>query len=154
MSTRTETYRNVAGLNRALRQLPKEASAELRDSSVKIAQAIADDARGRANRVGGVAKLVAPTIRGTRDRVPVVKMGSTGRLPQPRGPNRGKQTIGDVIFGAEFGGGKFTSGARVTTQFKPHLGHTGYFLWPTVRDRDARTQQEYSDALLRALQAV
>lgn len=81
-------YNNVAGLNRALRKLPKEATAELRHASVDIAQAVAQEAADTARGEGGVASLVAPTIRATRDRVPVVKMGGATRLPERYGHAR------------------------------------------------------------------
>lgn len=153
--TRTKTYTSVPGLYKALSKLPKEASARLRTASREIAQDIADEAAGRARGQGGLAALVAPTIRGTRDRVPKVLMGGSGRLPTEgaswaRSRSGSRQTVGDVIWGAEFGGG-----ARdVTRQFLPHLGRTGYFLWPTVRDRSDDTQDRYSEALLDALRDI
>ena len=144
---KTLTFYQVAGLNRALRKLPKTANANLRDASQVIAEKVAKDAAGNARSDGGVAALVAPTIRSGRDRVPVVKMGGSARLPGPRNRNGKRQTIGDVIWGAEFGGG-----ARPTTQqFKPHLGQTGYFLWPTVRGDREFIEKEYGDAILEAI---
>ncbi len=148
----TSTYSNVKALNKSLRRLPKEATAQLRDASADIAASVATGARAAAIRVGGVARLVEPTIRSTRDRVPVVRMGGTGRLPTSgssysRSRQGSRQTVGDVIFGAEFGGQ-----ARPTTrQFRPHLGTTGYFLWPTVREQSDDTQRRYSQALDDAL---
>lgn len=148
---KTMTFYNVAGLNKTLRKLPKTASAELRDASQAIADKVAGDARGAATAQGGVARLVAPTIRAGRDRVPLVRMGSSARLPADGRSRKGdRQTIGDVIWGAEFGGG-----ARKTTQqFKPWRGNdtgAGYFLWPTVRgDRDF-IEQAYGDAILDAI---
>lgn len=66
------------------------------------------------------------------------------------------------IFGGEFGGGKYgkdnpTPGTRTgtgkrggyTTQFRPHLGKRGYFIWPTVREfADGPAQEMFVDALL------
>ncbi len=144
----TTTYRNVAGLNQALRKLPKIASAKLRDASVSIAAAEASRARSLALRVGGVARLVEPTIKATRDRVPVIKMGDTRMIPGRNArPNSANQTIGNLIWGAEFGGGK----RPTTTQFKAHLGHTGYFLWPTIRHDSDEIDATYSEALADAL---
>ena len=152
---RATTVKDVRGLNAALRRLPKEASAQLRVAAKAIAADIAGEAAERARGLGGVAGLVAPTIRASKDRVPVVKMGGTGKLPDAgsdwtharSGP---RQTVGDVIFGAEFGGG-----ARDTTQqFRPHKGTQGYFLWPTVRDRSDDIQERYGEALQAALEAI
>lgn len=148
---RTYTFADVKGLNRALRGLSREASVELRDASVRIAGKVAADARARADRSGGVAVLVAPTIRATRDRVPVVRMGSRKRLPPRNGkPRRGpNQTIGNVIWGAEFGSGRYA-------QFQPWRGSgtgAGYFLWPAVRDDHEYIGDEYGDALMAAVDA-
>lgn len=150
--TKTTTYTTVKGLNRALSQLPKEASAELRTAAKAIASDIAQEAQGRAKGQGGLAALVAPTIRAARDRVPVIKMGGSGKLPAAgndweHSRSGGRQTIGDVIWGAEFGG----RGRPTTQQFLPHKGTAGYFLWPTVRDRSDEMQDRYSQALDDAL---
>lgn len=153
--TKTTTYKTVAGLNKALARLPKEASAQLRTASKDIAGDIADEAADRARGQGGLAALVAPTIRATRDRVPKVLMGSARKLPEEgsdwtHGRGGSRQTIGDVIWGAEFGGGARAS----TVQFLPHKGRSGYFLWPTVRDRSDETQARYSEALMDALESI
>jgi hypothetical protein len=141
---KTLRVNNVAALNKMLRRLPKEASAELRDASVDIAEQVAQRAAGRARMVGGVAKYVAPTIRPRRDRVPKIAMGGTARLPGRTGKN---QTVGDVMWGAEFGSDRFR-------QFSPWRGNkdgAGYFLWPTVRDEGDFISDTYEDALLRAV---
>lgn len=144
----TSQYNTVKGLNKALRSLPKEATVQLREASRDIATFVADEARDRAVRVGGVAVYVAPTIRSTRDRVPVVRMGGTNKLPSnTRNRLGGRQTVGDVAFGAEFGG----RGRPTTQQFQPHRGTQGYFLWPTIRARSDDIQERYSEALLDAL---
>lgn len=148
-----KTY-TVKGLNRALRSLGPEASRRLRDASVVIGSQVAVDAHGRALKVGGVARLVAPTIKATRDRVPVVREGGTRRLPPRYGKARtGKrQTIGDVTMGAEFGGDAFRA-----RQFLPWRGNSetaGYYLYPAVRAHAPRTQVMYSEALDDALQAI
>lgn len=153
--TKTTTYHTIAGLRRAMRKLPKEASAKLRDASEDIAVDIATKAQALAELVGGVASLVSPTIRPSRDRVPIVKMGSSAKLPESGNgwthKRTGKgQTIGDVIWGAEFGGGV----SERTRQFMPHLGQVGYFLWPTVRGESDAIMDRYSGALLDALEAT
>ena len=94
---------------------------------------MATEARGRAVSAGvaRVARYVAPTIRATRDRVPVVRMGGSRALPPRDGRARtgSHQTVGDVMWGAEFGSVRHT-------QFSPWGGNgdsAGYFLWPSVR---------------------
>lgn len=151
----TQVYRNAKGLNKALRRLPKEASARIKDASADIADVIAADARGNAQALGGIAALVGPTIRVGRDRVPVVRMGGSQKLPGSgdgweHGREGSRQTIGDVMWGAEFG-------ALAHTQFQPWRGSdtgAGYFLWPAVRSRTEWIQDRYSEALDDALQAI
>jgi hypothetical protein len=148
------SFTKVADLNRSLRYMPKLIADELRDTSGVIAGRVQSGAQGRAQQVGGVAALVAPTIRVARERVPVVRMGNRTTLPPRNGhPRRGKhQTIGDVIFGAEFGGGR-----PRTPQFDPWRGNdegAGYFLWPTVRALGGYIHDEYSAALKAALRAI
>ena len=145
----------IKGLNRALRQLGPEASKRLRDASVEIAGKVADDARSRALRGSGAARLMAPSIKGTRDRVPAVRQGSSRRLPPRHGRARtgARQTIGDLMMGAEFGGGSRST----TRQFLPWRGSSssaGYALYPAVRENAAATGEAYSAALDDALQAI
>lgn len=145
------TYYSVAGLNKSIRRLPKEAKVHLRDGAERIAKKVAADAQGRAKSQGGVAALVAPTIRSGRDTVPVVKMGDSTRLPTSgsdwqRSRTGRRQTIGDVIWGAEFGGGR----RPTTTQFLPWRGSdtgAGYFLFPSVRADREYIRDTYTDSL-------
>lgn len=158
MARMTTTYTKLSGLNRALRQLPKEASGRLKQAARGIAGLVADSAASKARSEGGIAALVAPTLRPANDRVPLVRMGSAQRLPESgdgweRDRSGPGQTIGDVIWGAEFGGGR-----RATTrQFEPWRGSgdtAGYFLWPTVRAKGDEIGVRYSEALKDALEAI
>lgn len=138
----TQTFGSAEGLNRALRKLPKEISAELRDASVDIARDVAHIASGRAAGKGRGWEYLAPTIRATRDRVPVIRLGGSGMLP---GRRRG--VVGDLLWGTEFGGRRRSK----TMQFLPHLGRTGYVLWPTIRGESEDIDRRYSEALRDAL---
>lgn len=144
---RTFTFNHVAGVREALRSLPKEASVTLRDASVDIAEDVAAKAEDRARALGGVAKYVP--VKARRDRIPKVVMGGTTRLPARDGrPRRGsRQTVGDVMWGAEFGSDRFR-------QFSPWGGNgetAGYFLWPTIRDESDGIMERYGDALMEAV---
>lgn len=150
-----KTY-TVPGLRRTLARLPKLAKDELRGASLRIAELVADDARQGARLQGGLALLVAPSITATRDSVPRVKEGSTKKLPRHssgRERRGGRQTVGDVMWGAEFGGGRRSS----TRQFRPWRGSgsdAGYMLYPAVRRNAERTGELYSAALDAALQEL
>ena len=148
MATVKQQFYTVAGLNKALRALPKQASAKLRDASVEIADEIASEARSKGSSAGGaMAAYVAPTFKATRDRIPVIKMGSSKRINGRKGK---RQTVGDLIWGAEFGG----RGRPTTQQFLPHKGTTGYVLYPTVRENRQDIWEAYSDALLDAVEDI
>lgn len=141
------TLDSIAGLNRALRGLQGEAKAELTATSQQIAGDVAAGAQGLAASVGRGWKYLGPTIRAEKSSKPGVKLGGSRRLPGRKGAN---QTVGDLLWGTEFGGR-----ARPTTmQFLPHLGTTGYALWPTVRAMSDETGRRYSEALLAALEAI
>jgi hypothetical protein len=144
---RATSYATVEGLSAALRSLGPEASKRLRDASQAIASDMADEARTRAAGVGGAYSLVGPTIRGTRDRVPALAVGGSRRIP---GRSGDRQTVGDLLWGAEFGG----QGRPTTQQFRPHLGTVGYAFWPAVRAESDDAMEAWSAALADALDAI
>ena len=81
MAARYDTA--VPGLNRLLRDLrglPKEAQAELRDASQKIAERHMVPAwKAAAQGAGPWADAIAGSVRARRDRVPLVVIGSNRR---------------------------------------------------------------------------
>ena len=143
----TDYGNNIAGLKRALRSLPKETKTSLTDASKDIAEDVASDARALASGLGMGWTYLAPTIRASRSSIPDVKMGGKRKIPGRKGS---RQTVGDLLWGLEFGGG-----ARPETrQFMPHRGQEGYALWPTVRARSEDTGRRYGDALAEALRSI
>lgn len=82
-----------------MRDLPKEASAELRNLAQSIADKEAEHLKrvARSHRDKRVREL-ANTIRSRRDRIPVVVIGGAKRLDIS-----GRAKAGDVLFGTEFG---------------------------------------------------
>lgn len=142
---KTHTFLRADGFNKVLRAIPKEADREVRAASGVIAQDLASKAQTRARSYGDVASLVAPTIKAGRDRVPLVRMGGTKRLP-PRdgrtrtGPN---QTVGNLIWGAEWGSRRFR-------QF-PEPVKRGRMLWSTLHDEYEASMDAWGDAVLAAI---
>jgi hypothetical protein len=128
---------NVEGLDRLrkdLKAVSADAPKELRQAHVSIAGTVAEDARDRAYGLGGVAAKTAPTIRASG-----TQAGAAIALGGPTAP---------WSAGAEFGG----QGRPTTQQFRPHLGRTGYFVYPSIRDNaeDAeRRELEAIDGLMR-----
>jgi hypothetical protein len=130
MSTKVPLV-GVEGLWAALRSLDREAQAQLRDAATAAADDIATQAQARGAGVSRLyARYVGPSIRARRDRVPVVAMGRKG-------------VAGETMYGAEFGG----RGRPTTQQFLPHLGQTGYALWPVIRQELPSIMDRYADAL-------
>lgn len=109
----------VVGLNEVvarLKALDNGSEKAVRLAGKEAATKVAEGARGAANALGGVAAHVAPSLK-----------ASAGVR------SAGVALSGDAAMGAEFGG----RGRPTTQQFQPWLGHTGYFLYPTIRrDRD------------------
>ena len=96
-----------------------------------------------------------------KDRVPSIRLKpnmlfrSKSRSNRKRGLVQGpgltrKVTMGDVFFGAEFGGGTKPN----TKQFLRHRGQSGYFFWPTVRKKKNLIAERYLDAIERIVKKL
>lgn len=119
----------LAELRKALKAVDAAAPKELAAAGKEVASFVAEDARGKAGGLGGVAGHVAPSIA-------------------PGGSARGGSVnFGGAAYpmamGAEFGG----QGRPTTQQFRPHLGRTGYFVYPSIRDNGERIESEYGNAI-------
>ena len=87
---------------RKFRDLPKDASNELRDASNKLAQELVDPIkRAAASDPSPQAALFAPTVRVRRDRVPSIAVGGAKRVGRRRVP------VWQILFGAEFGSNRY-----------------------------------------------
>lgn len=119
----------LAELRRALKAVSAAAPKELSAAGKDVARFVADDAQGKAAGLGGVAAKVAPSIR-------AAAAGGGGAI-----------SLGGAAYpmaaGAEFGG----QGRPTTQQFKPHLGRTGYFVYPSIRENSGRIEDEFRDAI-------
>lgn len=119
----------LAELRRALKAVSADAPRELNAAAKDVAGIVADDARGTAAGLGGVAAKVAPSIKPSG-----TARGGAINIGGPAYPMAG---------GAEFGG----QGRPTTQQFKPHLGRTGYFVYPSIRSNADRIADTFSDKL-------
>jgi hypothetical protein len=90
---------------RAFRDLPKDASNELRDANREISEDMARAIRTAAQAKGSQSGLVVPTIKAMRDRVPSVQAGGTRRAGKQTRRSIGQKptTVADIMFGANFG---------------------------------------------------
>jgi hypothetical protein len=129
------------------RQMPKEANAELRSASLRIAEMVAEAARVGANLEDDQAALLVPTIRAVRDRVPAVQVGGSKRV------GRNKAQAGDILFVSEFGANRRTGwygtrkySASTGQQHKPHQGQVGRWFFPSVEPLGQRIDREWNAA--------
>lgn len=126
----------LRALNRSLRAMGKEQQAELKKVGLDVAEFVAQDAKGLAALLGGVAQKAAESIR-----------------PQ------GWTTGAGVSFGGA--GYPFAAGAEFGAyrykQFKPWRGSdsdAGYFLYPAIRQDVDRIQEAYEEGLNRVIKRV
>lgn len=132
----------IQGINetlRALNNIPKDATTELRDKATELSKTLAAAAADSGRAEGKQAALVATTVKAARDRVPVVVAGGTKKL----GSN--KKPAFKLLFGSEFGSNQYT-------QYKPHIGQDSYWFFKTVEDNQveiARAWQEAADEIIR-----
>lgn len=129
-------------LLRAASRLPKTAQNELRDSARMIAQDEASSIRSAGAGSSGQSAAAVASLRVRRDRVPAVSIGGARRAGVSGGA-----TVGQLFFGAEFGGQR----RPATKQFRPHRGRTGYWFFPTLRADQDRMMKRW-EAALRAIE--
>jgi len=99
------------------------------------------------------AQAVVDGLRARRDRIPTIKLDDRRGFVSASRPNRKRKkkvTMGDVFFGAEFGGRR----RPTTQQFLRHRGRQGYFFWQAVRDNKERIAREYLTAIDRVLKEL
>jgi len=121
---------------RALRKLPDDGSAELRDKAGVLAQVIMRSARGLASS-NLQARAAARTLRIVRDRFPTVEAGPEKRL-----------------LGSEFGQTRHTGWyARARywdspgDQYRPHRGRASYWFFLAHERNRATVDAGWRDAL-------
>lgn len=105
-----------------------------------IAAMAVDKATSRAASVGGVAAHAAKNG--------AMKAVASQAYVAVRLDAKAEPTA----FGAEFGGGRFKAGnptaaGGFTSQFKPHKGRTGYFLYPTIRELRPDLETAFLDVI-------
>lgn len=129
----------------AFREMPKEASNALRDRSQELARTVADRVRAAGEAEGRQAAALAKTVKAMRDRVPVIQVGGTRKIGRQGEPAWG------LVFASEFGmnarsgwyaGPEYNDGVGMASQYKPHRGQQGYWIFPTVE----RSEREISEA--------
>jgi len=118
---------------RAFKQMPDDATTELRTASLKIAELLAAQLKVAATVAGAQTGLMAPTVRAKKDRVPVVQAGGTRRVGSNRVPAY------KVLFGGEFG-------SHSLKQY-PAFNSEGYWFFQSVKRDEPRLASEWTDAV-------
>ena len=155
----------VEGLRETLRafsSLDKDAQRAARDEVQKVANLLAREL-AQAGRATGDRRNahVAASIRGTRERTPVVKVGNAQRMAAA-----GRPRASDLMFGMEFGSTNVASrggdnatvrGGRPGWRFPERTpraaggrGNVGYWMMPTIRRQQPRVVSLWADALEKA----
>jgi hypothetical protein len=148
----------VEGLNetlRALSRLDADGKKAVKDEVQKVANLLAREVaaagRGRTKRDA----WVAGSVRGTRERTPVIKIGSAKRMPVSSGGPGPRAS--DLMFGMEFGSRGGTDnptsrGGRPGWRFPDETppkgrGNQGTWIMPTVARQQPRVVQLWAAAL-------
>lgn len=131
---------------RAFRELPPEASKELRDRTQTLSEDLAVKIRAAGNNDSRQSARAAKSVKARRDRVPVITAGGTKRSSA-------------VLFGSEFGmtrrSGWYAAGRyghSPARQFRPHRGANSYWFFRTVEQNQAeigRAWTEVADSIIR-----
>lgn len=125
----------IKPLQRMLKRLPTDLRKEVIDASNAIAADLVGKAKAATHTPQEV--LAASGLKVRKADIPTVRAGGT---------LRGSTKVQDVFYGAEFGGQRRPR----TMQFQPHRGRTGYFLYPTARQRGMRYFLLWADAVDKA----
>lgn len=131
----------VAQYVRALNKLSKDTQSELRDWSFSVANQEAPELRMAI--LGSPApqgRLVAETVKPSRDRLPVLKVGGSKQVGRKYRPSQNGKRVtagrrrgaaaGELMWGTEYGGhsGVDSAGRRYTNRFKARENKRGYWL--------------------------
>jgi hypothetical protein len=142
IKTGTVSVEGLRELNKALKALGPEFPKALGAASKVVANFVANDARGAAMSLGGIAAKTAPSIKGVGGATSAGVAFGGARYP--------------FASGAEFGAGQDLRRRRSSgtylgfNQFEPWKGNgkdAGYFVYPSIRQDSDRIVTEYSKAV-------
>jgi len=160
-TTNIKSGATVEGLKETLRafsRLDKDAQKAARDEVQKVADLLAREIAAAGNRQTSRDRFVAQSVRGTRERTPVIKIGNAQRMPVSRS-GRGPRAS-DLMFGMEFGssGGvdnPTARGGRPGWRFperspRKGRGNEGYWIFPTASRQQRKAVDLWAKALEKA----
>lgn len=115
--------RDLRALLASFNRMDDIAKNDMRKIAVEISERVANEVRYSAGSAGQtrVNQAIMQSLKiNKKDKAPNFSLGGTTRVT-----SRGTKA-GEILFGAEFGSTKYR-------QFPPHLGKTGYFIFPTLK---------------------
>lgn len=143
--------KELLALLKAMNAMDKESKYELKREVYKISEMTAT-----ALRFGAVSKrqkIIANTVRARWDRMPMVSIGGTKKMSQRARYGDGGGTVGDALFGVEFGAHKpfLRNGGRAfprrSVPFGSKGGTRGYWIFPTLRKMQPEIRRRWYQAV-------
>lgn len=142
---------NIEGLRETLKafdHVPKDATKQLRDASLKLAQSLAVKAVVDAHAHGGPqGKRLASTVKARRDRVPVVEAGGTSPIGRHGEPAYG------MLFASVFGMNRRSGwyahpryDNETAEQYRPHRGTNAYWFFPVIEQSAGEISRAWNAA--------
>lgn len=116
---------------KAFRDLPKEASNELRTKTLALSQLLASKVEGAARADSPQSALIAGTVKANKDRVPSISAGGNKKVGSRKKPAY------KILFGSEFG-------AKTLKQYRPHVGQGSYWFFRTVEQSQAEIDSAWN----------
>jgi hypothetical protein len=121
---------DMASLRSALRQMARVAPGLVTQGAQKASKRMADAARPRLASSSKWGHLVAPSIRVSKAREPLIRAGGGGSARAKHSPGD-QNKYGDLFFGAEYG---VKSDPRWPGHsWKGSGANAGYGMWPAIR---------------------
>jgi len=131
-----------------MNKMNKEANTELKQEVLNISRMTATALRLSA--ISPRQKIIADTITPRYDRTPTISIGGSKKIQSYK---RGGGTVGDILFGVEFGAQQafLRNGGRA---FPPRSapagfggGSRGYWLFPTLRGLQPEIRRRWYQAV-------
>jgi hypothetical protein len=132
---------------RVMNSMGKEANTELKKEVLKISEMTATALRFSAS--SKRQKIIANTIKARYDRLPTVSIGGSKKITSY---SRNGGTVGDMLYGVEFGAikGYLKNGGRsfpTRSYPTPSGGNTGWWIFPTLRKMQPEIRRRWYQAV-------
>lgn len=135
----------------ALRKMAAVAPQEVTQGASKASQRLAEAARARLSSSSSWGSLVAPSVRSSKAREPLIRAGGAGAARAKRSP-ADQNSYGALLFGAEYG---VKSDPRWPGHgWKGSGAGAGYGIWPAVRAESDAVYRLWVNDLVESLTRI